>query len=88
MVKGGVQQAQNLPADLTQVIDQLERHCLAPDASLVSKSAYYDLQLVRLLPHCKNQCVKSKSLSVVVGAGKGGNVQGETALLGSNGNCD
>ncbi|KAL6144674.1 hypothetical protein ACLB2K_055365 [Fragaria x ananassa] len=47
MVKGGVQQAQNLPADLTQVIDQLERHCLAPDASLVSKSAYYDLQLAR-----------------------------------------
>lgn len=43
MVKGG----QNLPADVTQVIDQLERHCLAPDGSLVSKSAYYDLQLAR-----------------------------------------
>ncbi|CAK9163941.1 unnamed protein product [Ilex paraguariensis] len=39
--------AQNLPADVTQVIDQLERHCLAPDGSLVSKSAYYDLQLAR-----------------------------------------
>ncbi|GLT62078.1 hypothetical protein SLA2020_347430 [Shorea laevis] len=43
MVKGG----QNLPADVSQVIDQLERHCLAPDGSLVSKSAYYDLQLAR-----------------------------------------
>ncbi|GLT75653.1 hypothetical protein SLA2020_473580 [Shorea laevis] len=43
MVKG----SQNLPADVSQVIDQLERHCLAPDGSLVSKSAYYDLQLAR-----------------------------------------
>ncbi|XP_031402297.1 AUGMIN subunit 4 isoform X1 [Punica granatum] len=38
---------QNLPADVVQLIDQLERHCLAPDGSLVSKSAYYDLQLAR-----------------------------------------
>ncbi|XP_030518821.1 AUGMIN subunit 4 [Rhodamnia argentea] len=38
---------QNLPADVSQVVDQLERHCLAPDGSLVSKSAYYDLQLAR-----------------------------------------
>lgn len=45
MVKG-LQQI-NLPADVTQLIDQLERHCLAPDGSLVSKSAYYDLQLAR-----------------------------------------
>ncbi|XP_065862384.1 AUGMIN subunit 4 [Euphorbia lathyris] len=44
MVKGG---AQNLPADVTQLIDQLERHCLAPDGSLVSKSTFYDLQLAR-----------------------------------------
>uniref|UniRef100_A0A2P2K465 Uncharacterized protein MANES_15G071400 n=2 Tax=Rhizophora mucronata TaxID=61149 RepID=A0A2P2K465_RHIMU len=43
MVKAG----QNLPADVVQVIDQLERHCLAPDGSLVSKSAYFDLQLAR-----------------------------------------
>ncbi|TYH74894.1 hypothetical protein ES332_D05G435300v1 [Gossypium tomentosum] len=43
MVKGG----QNLPADVIQVIDQLERHCLSPDGSLISKSAYYDLQLAR-----------------------------------------
>ncbi|KAE8732440.1 putative aconitase [Hibiscus syriacus] len=43
MVKGG----QDLPADVIQVIDQLERHCLSPDGSLVSKSAYYDLQLAR-----------------------------------------
>ncbi|BBG98970.1 hypothetical protein Prudu_008508 [Prunus dulcis] len=47
MVKGLQQQGQNLPPDLTQVIDQLERHCLAPDGSLVSKSAYFDLQLAR-----------------------------------------
>lgn len=39
--------SQNLPADVTQLIDQLERHCLAPDGSLISKSAYYDLQLAR-----------------------------------------
>ncbi|KAL2483740.1 hypothetical protein Fot_45218 [Forsythia ovata] len=38
---------QNLPADVIQVIDQLERHCLAPDGSLISKSTYYDLQLAR-----------------------------------------
>ncbi|CAL2254653.1 unnamed protein product [Prunus armeniaca] len=38
---------QNLPPDVTHLIDQLERHCLAPDASLVSKSAYFDLQLAR-----------------------------------------
>ncbi|GKV42673.1 hypothetical protein SLEP1_g50051 [Rubroshorea leprosula] len=43
MVKG----SQNTSADLTQVIDQLERHCLAPNGSLVSKSAYYGLQLAR-----------------------------------------
>ncbi|KAL2466978.1 hypothetical protein Adt_42829 [Abeliophyllum distichum] len=38
---------QNLPADVIQVIDQLERHCLAADGSLISKSTYYDLQLAR-----------------------------------------
>ncbi|XP_021766191.1 AUGMIN subunit 4-like [Chenopodium quinoa] len=45
MVKG--LQQQNLSADVTQLVDQLERHCLASDGSLVSKSAYYDLQLAR-----------------------------------------
>ncbi|CAA0828611.1 Unknown protein [Striga hermonthica] len=39
--------AHNLPADVNQVVDQLERHCLAPDGSLISKSTYYDLQLAR-----------------------------------------
>ncbi|XP_055802335.1 AUGMIN subunit 4 [Solanum dulcamara] len=39
--------SQNLPADVTQLIDQLDRHCLAPDGSLISKSSYYDLQLAR-----------------------------------------
>ncbi|RID62598.1 hypothetical protein BRARA_E01661 [Brassica rapa] len=34
-------------ADVNQLMDQLERHCLAPDGSLVTKSAYYDLQLAR-----------------------------------------
>eukprot|EP00252_Welwitschia_mirabilis_P018496 TRINITY_DN41112_c0_g1_i1.p1 TRINITY_DN41112_c0_g1~~TRINITY_DN41112_c0_g1_i1.p1 ORF type:complete len:445 (-),score=92.06 TRINITY_DN41112_c0_g1_i1:157-1443(-) len=38
---------QTLPADAAHVIEQLERHCLAPDGSLVSKSAYYDLQMAR-----------------------------------------
>ncbi|KAI3755872.1 hypothetical protein L1987_55681 [Smallanthus sonchifolius] len=38
---------QNLPADVTQLIDQLDRHCLAPDGSLVTKSVYNDLQLAR-----------------------------------------
>lgn len=47
MVKGLLLQgAQNLPSDVVQVIDQLERHCLAPDGSLVPKPASYDLQLV------------------------------------------
>ncbi|XP_040990645.1 AUGMIN subunit 4 [Juglans microcarpa x Juglans regia] len=49
MVKGLplLQGAQNLPPDVAQVIDQLERHCLAPDGSLVPRPAYYDLQLAR-----------------------------------------
>ncbi|KAF5478911.1 hypothetical protein F2P56_005433 [Juglans regia] len=47
MVKGLLQGAQNLPSDVVQVIDQLERHCLAPDGSLVPKPASYDLQLAR-----------------------------------------
>ncbi|KAI8009022.1 AUGMIN subunit 4 [Camellia lanceoleosa] len=38
---------QNLPADVTQLIDQLDRHCLSPDGSLLSKSSYHDLQLAR-----------------------------------------
>lgn len=42
----GLQQ-QNLSADVTLLVDQLERHCLASDGSLISKSAYYDLQLAR-----------------------------------------
>ncbi|XP_028796763.1 AUGMIN subunit 4 [Neltuma alba] len=45
MVKG--LHGQNLPADVTQVIDQLERHCLAPDGSLISKPLYNDLQVAR-----------------------------------------
>ncbi|KAK4484823.1 hypothetical protein RD792_007421 [Penstemon davidsonii] len=39
--------AQNIPADVSQVMDQLERHCLAPDGSLISKSTYNDLQQAR-----------------------------------------
>ncbi|KAM0070781.1 putative HAUS augmin-like complex subunit 4 [Helianthus debilis subsp. tardiflorus] len=39
--------AQNLPADVTQLIDQLDRHCLSLDGSLVTKSVYIDLQLAR-----------------------------------------
>ncbi|TQD90964.1 hypothetical protein C1H46_023485 [Malus baccata] len=48
MAKGLQQlQGQNLPPDVAHVVDQLERHCLAPDGSLGSKTAYYDLQLAR-----------------------------------------
>ncbi|KAM2960869.1 hypothetical protein FF1_030514 [Malus domestica] len=48
MAKGLQQlQGQNLPPDVAHVVDQLERHCLAPDGFLGSKSAYYDLQLAR-----------------------------------------
>ncbi|XP_018486201.1 AUGMIN subunit 4 isoform X2 [Raphanus sativus] len=47
MVKALQGAAQNLPADVNQLIDQLERHCLSPDGSLVTKSAYYDLHLAR-----------------------------------------
>ncbi|CAK8565588.1 unnamed protein product [Lathyrus sativus] len=45
MVKG--LHSQNLPADVAHVVDQLERHCLAPDGSLISKPLYNDLQLAR-----------------------------------------
>ncbi|GJY55010.1 hypothetical protein Tco_1339157, partial [Tanacetum coccineum] len=37
----------NLATDVLQLIDQLDRHCLAPDGSLVTKSVYNDLQLAR-----------------------------------------
>lgn len=49
----GLQQGggQSLPADVINLIEQLERHCLAPDGSFVSKSAYFDLQLVSLFPY-------------------------------------
>ncbi|KAK9697134.1 hypothetical protein RND81_08G017000 [Saponaria officinalis] len=45
MVKG--MQQQNVASDVSQVIEQLERHCLASDGSLVSKSAHIDLQIAR-----------------------------------------
>ncbi|KAJ4976313.1 hypothetical protein NE237_001419 [Protea cynaroides] len=45
MVKG--LQGQNLTADVSLLIEQLDRHCLAPDGSLLSKSAYDDLQFAR-----------------------------------------
>ncbi|BAT77945.1 hypothetical protein VIGAN_02056200 [Vigna angularis var. angularis] len=38
---------QNLPGDVAQVVDQLERHCFAPDGSLISKPLFNDLQLAR-----------------------------------------
>ncbi|GAB2230542.1 hypothetical protein Drorol1_Dr00014812 [Drosera rotundifolia] len=43
------QQQQNLATDVVQLIEQLERHCLAPDddGSLISKSAFADLRLAR-----------------------------------------
>ncbi|XP_058729331.1 AUGMIN subunit 4-like [Vicia villosa] len=45
MVKG--LHSQNLPGDVSHVVDQLERHCLAPDGSLISKPLFNDLQLAR-----------------------------------------
>ncbi|KAJ6795539.1 AUGMIN subunit 4 isoform X2 [Iris pallida] len=36
-------QSENLPADVANLIEQLDRHCLAPDGSYLSKSAYSDL---------------------------------------------
>ncbi|KAE9591029.1 putative HAUS augmin-like complex subunit 4 [Lupinus albus] len=45
MVKG--LHAQNLPADVALVVDHLERHCMAPDGSLISKPLFNDLQLAR-----------------------------------------
>ncbi|KAL9224313.1 hypothetical protein vseg_000360 [Gypsophila vaccaria] len=42
----GMQQ-QNVGGEVSQVIEQLERHCLASDGSFVSKSAHFDLQLAR-----------------------------------------
>lgn len=59
--------AQNLPADVTQVMDQLERHCLAPDGSLISKSTYYDLQLARE-EMCKERQRYLESLAVYIEA--------------------
>ncbi|KAK8935402.1 hypothetical protein KSP39_PZI013215 [Platanthera zijinensis] len=45
MVRGA--QSQNTPSDVTQLIEQLERHCLASDGSYVSKSSYSELHLAR-----------------------------------------
>lgn len=50
MVKS-IQGEKKLPPDLSQVIDLLERHCLAPDGSLMSKSSFNDLQLVLYISH-------------------------------------
>ncbi|KAJ4788378.1 HAUS augmin-like complex subunit 4 [Rhynchospora pubera] len=44
MAKSASTNLQHVPPEVTHVIEQLERHCLAPDASLLSKSAYDDLQ--------------------------------------------
>lgn len=41
-----IAQSQNLPADVMHLIEQLERHCLAPDGSYVSKSSFAELQRV------------------------------------------
>ncbi|XP_051124770.1 AUGMIN subunit 4 [Andrographis paniculata] len=59
--------AQNLPADVIQMMDQLERHCLAPDGSLISKSTYYDLQLARE-EMCKERQRYLEALAVYIEA--------------------
>ncbi|KAL9253280.1 AUGMIN subunit 4-like protein [Drosera capensis] len=45
----GMRQQQNRSPDVVQLIEQLERHCLASDdnGSLISKSAFADLRLAR-----------------------------------------
>ncbi|KAL1370866.1 hypothetical protein HN51_001050 [Arachis hypogaea] len=69
MVKG--LHGQNLPADVTQVVDQLERHCLAPDGSLISKPLYNDLQLAReemcreRLRYLEAMAIYSEAIAVV-----------------------
>ncbi|XP_072976853.1 AUGMIN subunit 4 isoform X1 [Typha angustifolia] len=40
-------QSQNLPPDVTHLVEQLERHCLAPDGSFLSKSSYSELTQAR-----------------------------------------
>lgn len=91
MVKALQGAAQNLPADVNQLIDQLERHCLAPDGSLVTKSAYSDLQLVIslsvqiLYPQSPNSLQRLKSYCIDI-AGERRDVSGETSLFGSYGN--
>ncbi|ERN19654.1 hypothetical protein AMTRI_Chr02g214960 [Amborella trichopoda] len=47
MAKPVILGQQSLPSDISQLIEQLERHCLAPDGSGTCKSSYYDLQLAR-----------------------------------------
>ncbi|KAF3792254.1 hypothetical protein EJ110_NYTH00340 [Nymphaea thermarum] len=42
-----VSAGESLPPDIVQLTEQLDRHCLAPDGSLVSRSAYYHLQLAK-----------------------------------------
>ncbi|XP_061339534.1 AUGMIN subunit 4 [Gastrolobium bilobum] len=69
MVKG--LHGQNLPADVAQVVDQLERHCLAPDGSLISKPLYNDFQLAReemcreRLRHLEAMAIYSEAIAMV-----------------------
>lgn len=49
------------------MMDLLERHCLAPDGSLISKSTYYDLQLARE-EMCKERQRYLEALAVYIEA--------------------
>ena len=56
--KGAMVKAMLLPGPamalgqgVSALLDQLERHCLAPEGSLVSKPAYLDLLQVRSVTH-------------------------------------
>lgn len=68
---GGGGGSQNLSADVTQLIEQLDRHCLAPDASLISKSAFNDLQLAReemsreRLRYLESMSIYTEALSMI-----------------------
>ncbi|XXG60000.1 hypothetical protein AAC387_Pa04g1990 [Persea americana] len=85
-------QGQNLAPDVLHLIDQLERHCLAPDGSNISKSAYFDLQQAReemsreRLRYLEAMAVYSEAIAMVEeyqqAANLGGNVTGIYPQLG------
>lgn len=85
-------QGQNLPPNVLHLIEQLERHCLAPDGSNLSKSAYFDLQQAReemsreRLRYLEATAVYCEAIAMVEeyqqAANLGGSIQGLYPQLG------